>query len=67
MRNDFRYVPTIPVSIANKKAWRKAKKTMLTGAMAATLACGVWKAAVAMLGLLAITNLVQKKKPVGED
>lgn len=67
MRSDFKYVPTIPVAVSNKKAWRKAKKTMLTGAMAATLACGVWMAAVAMFGLLAITNLVQKKKPVGQD
>lgn len=67
MRNDFQYVRTVPVSVANKNASRKSMKTMLTGAMAAAFACGVWQAAIAVFGILAITNLVQKKKPVGED
>lgn len=65
MRHDFEYVQVITLSEANARSRRRAKKTLITGAMAASLATGLWQAVIAMLVLLAITNLVQKKKPAG--
>lgn len=63
MRNDFKYVPTISLSLANDKARQRSKKTLITGAMTSTLLVGLWQASIALFGLLAIANFVQKKKP----
>lgn len=65
MRNDFEYVKTVPINKAVQIARRRSKRTLLTGAMGAVLATGLWQAAVAMFALLAVTNIIQKKKPVG--
>ncbi|MGF2943238.1 hypothetical protein [Enterococcus xiangfangensis] len=62
MRNDFEYVQTIPVSVATTKARRRSKRTLITGAMTSVFLTGLWQAGLALLGLLLITNLVQKKK-----
>jgi len=61
MRNDFDYVETIPVSVANDKARRRSKKTLLTGAMTTSFLSGLWQAGIALFGVLIVTNLVQKK------
>ncbi|MBO0412461.1 hypothetical protein JZO81_15435 [Enterococcus hulanensis] len=61
MRNDFDYVETIPVSVANDKARCRSKKTLLTGAMTTSFLAGLWQAGVALFGVLIVTNLVQKK------
>lgn len=61
MRNDFKYVPTISLSLANDKARQRSKKTLITGAMIPTFLVGLWQAGVALFGLLVITNWVQIK------
>lgn len=64
MRSDFKYVPTVSISIANGKARRRSKKALLTGAAAATFFSGLWQAGVVLLGLLTVTNIVQKNIPI---
>lgn len=62
MRNDFEYIPTIPVQIANKKSVQRAEKTMITGAMVTAICLGFLKTALALLGVLTIVNIMQKRK-----
>lgn len=66
MRQDYQYVNQVTIDQHNRLSRRRGKKLLLTGASGATFASGLWAAGISLLGLLAIVNIVQKKKPAIE-
>ncbi|MGM0341630.1 hypothetical protein [Enterococcus sp. AZ007] len=62
MRNDFEYVPTIPVRVARTMSAHRAEKTLLTGSIITASCFGFWKVAIVLLGVLTVVNVLQKRK-----
>lgn len=57
MRNDFEYVPIIPVEVAQKKANRKVHKSILVGAAIALVCLRYWIAGFLIFLVLLGLNL----------
>ena len=62
MRNDFEYVPTIPVQSAKERARQHGKRAVITGIALAMLFTKNWKFALGSLILLTIMYFIQKKR-----
>lgn len=62
MREDFEYIPTMPIHVAQTKSNRKCKKAILSGATAAMAGAMMWLPAVILLGVLTVVNAVQKRR-----
>ncbi|MEY8499754.1 hypothetical protein AALF20_17790 [Enterococcus avium] len=60
MRQDFVY--HLPVSIAQRVSNKKRKRSILTGVIVATFALRYWIVGLAILLLLTIVNLVQRRR-----
>ena len=57
MRSDFEYVPTMPVELAQEKANKKVRKSILVGAAIATVCSGFWIAGLLIFIVLFGLNL----------
>lgn len=62
MREDYTYNSTIDRAEAQRRARCKSKRVLVGAASGVSFLCGVWKAGLALLGLLVLVNLVQKTK-----
>lgn len=62
MRQDFEFF--LPRGIAQKRANRKMKKAILTGAMVSAFLFKAWLTGFALLGAVAIVNILQRKGKV---
>jgi len=62
MRDDFVYDSMIDRSEAQTRARRNKKKAIVGTATITTLCAGLWHASLVLLGLLAITNVIQKRR-----
>lgn len=59
MRQDFEFF--IPIEIAQHRAGRKKKRAILTGSMVTAFLFKAWLTGFALLGMIAVLNLVQRK------
>ena len=59
MRQDFEFF--LPRDVAQKRANRKTKKAILTGAMVTAFLFKAWVTGFALLGIVAIANIFHRK------
>lgn len=62
MRNDYEYVPSIPVRVAKARSSQRAEKTLLTGSIVTAACFGYLGVSVVLFGVLAVVNALQKRK-----
>lgn len=60
LRQDYEYY--IPIATAQMKSNRKRKRSILTGAIVTAFVLRCWIVGIVLFTLLAIVNLVQKRR-----
>lgn len=62
MRDDYVYDSMIERDEAQRRARRKKKRAIVGTATITTFCAGLWHASLILFGLLAVTNLIQKRR-----